>query len=195
MPAHSATPVLATHDVVGAAEVEGFYQMYERAFGPLRALAAARQVLTREEFFAEMADPRVTKYIARDPAGRALGVATLATDLECLPWISPEFYAAQFPELAARKALYFVGFILVDPGSRGRGAVATMIDAITLRVRDEKALCLFDMCRFNDQHLQLPDRIRDRSELYYPVRTEVLDTQTYYAMGPAAGWPDKPAAQ
>ena len=180
---------LTASTVVDPREAEEFYLMYERAFGPLRTRAAARQVLTRDEFFEEMRDERVTKYVARDADGRALGMATLATDLACLPWISPEFYAARFPDLAARKALYFVGFILVDPGVRGRGAVATMIDAITLRVRDEKALCLFDMCRFNDQHLRLPDRIKDRSELYYPVRTEILDTQTYYATGPAAGWP------
>ena len=43
---------------------ETFYELYLAAFGPLRTRAAARQVLHQGEFFAEMTDARVWKYVA-----------------------------------------------------------------------------------------------------------------------------------
>ena len=46
-----------------------FWPVYEESFGPLRVLAAARQVLTREEFTEELEDPRIWKYIAFDAEG------------------------------------------------------------------------------------------------------------------------------
>ncbi|MGZ4524317.1 MAG: hypothetical protein ACXVXO_13025, partial [Mycobacteriaceae bacterium] len=68
-----------------------FYDLYLAAFGPMRTRAAARNVLHQDEFFAEMNDTRVSKYVAWDADGRAVGLTTLTNDLHSVPWISPEY--------------------------------------------------------------------------------------------------------
>jgi hypothetical protein len=162
-------------------EAEAFYQLYERAFAPLRTLAAARQELTRSEFLDEMRDARVVKLVARREDGQPLGLATLATDLACVPWISPEFFAARYPRHAARNALYYVGAILAEREARRGGAVESLIDSITQRVMDDDAICLYDICGYNDGHLSLHARIESRAGTIVPVTSERLDVQTYYA--------------
>ncbi|MGZ4518088.1 MAG: hypothetical protein ACXVXN_09245, partial [Mycobacteriaceae bacterium] len=57
-PAASVTAETTVDD----ASAQMFYDVYLAAFGPMRARAAARNVLHRDEFFAEMVDPRVSKY-------------------------------------------------------------------------------------------------------------------------------------
>ena len=46
------------------APAEALYRLYRPAFEPLKVRSAARQVLTRSEFFEQMPDDRVDKYVA-----------------------------------------------------------------------------------------------------------------------------------
>lgn len=170
-------------------EAQAFYRLYARAFAPLRTVAAARQELTREEFLDEMQDVTVLKLVARGDDGRPLGLATLATDLSCVPWISPEFFTLRYPSHAARGALYYVGCILATREARGGGTVATLIDAITRRVVDDDAICLYDVCGHNDEHLRLKDRFESRATQLAPVTTDRLDSQIYYAIYPVPAAP------
>ncbi len=62
---------------IGAETIEIFYATYVAAFDPLRTNAAARHLLTAEEFAAEMTDERIDKYVAWDDNGRPAALTTL----------------------------------------------------------------------------------------------------------------------
>lgn len=170
------------HPAVDREEGERLYRMYVAAFGHLKVHAAARQVLDRDEFFAELDDPRVDKYVARSAEGEPLGLMTLSTSLEPIPWISAEYYRARFPEQAERGAIYYVGVALSDPDGRGVSAFPAMVNAVLDRCRSERAVLLWDICGYNDDAVRLGSglagQIRRRTGL--PARE--LDRQTYYGV-------------
>ncbi len=159
---------------------ETFYELYLEAFGPMRTLAVARQVLHRDEFLAEMTDSRVWKYVAWDGDGRPMGLATLTRDLSVIPWISPEYFTARYPEHAARNAIYYLGFTVVHPGQRHQRLLDTIFEAGLSRLIDDKAVCAFDVCAFNDVEFGLSDRIEALLHRLADVTVEIIDTQTYY---------------
>ncbi|NEN77998.1 hypothetical protein [Nocardioides zeae] len=162
-------------------EVARLYGLYEAAFGPLRVRAAARHVLTHEEFAEEMADERVDKYVALDPDGAIVGISTFTNQLDAIVWISPEFYAARFPEESARDAVYYLGFTLVDPRFHRHRAFESMVETIVERLRAERAVCVWDMCSFNRDELQLEAGIVAILDRSGGATMSTLDTQTYVA--------------
>lgn len=171
---------LTVESSLDATMTEEFYELYDAAFGPLRALAAARQVLTDDEFAEMMTDPRVAKYVAWDADWHPLGLTVISDDLATVPWVSPEFYAAHYPEHTARGALYYVGFALAHPGRRRQGVFLTMLDAILARFARESAVCLYDICNHNNQEMSFADVVRMRGEHVTDVTVRELDAQTYY---------------
>ncbi len=84
------TPVRITIETaIDDEHAETFYQLYLAAFGPLRTRAAARQVLHKNEFFAEMTDARVWKYVAWADEDTPIAMTTITKSLDTVPWISP----------------------------------------------------------------------------------------------------------
>jgi hypothetical protein len=168
------------HDVLPEAMLAPLRALYERSFGPLRSLAAARHVLTEDEFAEEMAHAGVTKYVAVTDDGEPVGLTTLTHDLSTVTWISPDFYAARWPEHAASDRLYYLGFTLADPTHQRRGVFDAMLTAVTDRLSAEDAVIGWDMCSFNVDEARLADGI---AALLSGRSTppEVVDTQRYYA--------------
>ncbi|MET7769618.1 hypothetical protein [Nocardia sp. NPDC005366] len=160
--------------------IEMFYRLYEEAFGPLRTKAIARQVLHREEFREEMTDPRVLKYVARTEAGEPIGLTTLTRHLETVPWISPEYFAARYPEHAARNAIYYAGFTLVAPSARQGAAFHAMIKSVVQVMVAERAAVGWDICSYNNTQLSFADSIRAVLDEQANVEVAVEDSQTYY---------------
>jgi hypothetical protein len=172
---------VAFEKAVGGDVAERFWELYLEAFEPLRTRAAARHVLRREEFDEEMADPRVTKLLAHDDRGEAVGLTMLATDLAAVPWVSPEFFAARFPEHAARGAVWYIGFTLAHPGRRSTRTFMDMIDALVAHLAENRVVCAYDVSRFNDDSLRFADHLRRHLERNQDVTVETVDRQTYYA--------------
>jgi hypothetical protein len=162
-------------------EADRFWELYLEAFEPLRARAAARHVLLREEFDQEMTDPRVTKLLARDEQGEVVALTTLATDLAAVPWVSPEFFAVRYPEHAARGAVWYIGFTLTHPGRRSTRTFMDMIDTLVAHLAEHRVVCAYDVSRFNDDSLRFADNLRRHLERTRDVTVETLDQQTYYA--------------
>ncbi|WP_159798318.1 hypothetical protein [Puerhibacterium puerhi] len=160
---------------------ERFWALYLAAFEPLRTRAAARHVLHREEFDEEMADPRVLKLLARDEDGEAVGLTTLATDLAAVPWVSPEYYAARYPEHAARGAIWYVGFTLAHPGRRATRTFVDMLDALVTHLGEHQVVCAYDVSRFNDDSLRFAQNLHRHAQRTREITTETVDQQTYYA--------------
>jgi hypothetical protein len=157
-----------------------FWGLYAAAFGPLRTRAAARQVLHEEEFLQEMVDPRVWKYVIHDVTGQAVGLTTLTKHLETVPWISPEYYEARYPQHFARQAVYYLGFTLVAKGARHLSGFATMLDAVAERVAEDRAVCGYDICAFNNEAMRFDEHIETMLNRSRRAPVERLDSQTYY---------------
>ncbi|WP_433711194.1 hypothetical protein ACQP2U_33780 [Nocardia sp. CA-084685] len=162
--------------------IDMFHLLYEEAFGPLRTKAIARQVLHRSEFREEMIDPRVVKHVARTATGEPIGVTTLTKHLETVPWISPEYFAARYPEHAARDAIYYAGFTLVAPSARQGAAFHAMIKSVVQVLVAERAAVGWDICSYNNTRFSFADSIRAvLDEQAANVEVAVEDSQTYYA--------------
>lgn len=176
-PAASVTAETTVDD----ASAQMFYDLYLAAFAPMRARAAARNVLHRDEFFAEMVDPRVSKYVAWAAAGQPVGLTTLTNDLHSVPWVSPEYFAAQYPEHTARNAVYYLGFTLVHPDARRGTTFTDMIGHVLARLVAERAVVGCDICAFNNTAHSFDQNIITMLTASAAVTVEVLDTQTYYS--------------
>lgn len=130
--------------------IEALYPRYLAAFEPVRTKAAARHLLTADEFAQEMRDERIDKYVAWDDAdGEPVGATTLVTDLAAVPWISPEFYARRYPEQYGRGAVFYLGISFVDPHRRCQGAYVLMMGAVGQRLIRDRAVCAYDVCAHN----------------------------------------------
>ncbi len=161
------------------AAVGAFYRLYRAAFGPLRTNAAARHLLSAEEFAAEMADKRIEKYVAWAGNGEPVGLATLTADLSAVPWISPEYYGARYPDHLARGALFYLGYTLVRPDHEQRGVFARLAARIVRRLNEARAVCAFDVCGHNDDVHQIGRSIGALSRSL-DMRVDTVDVQTYY---------------
>lgn len=163
-----------------SATAESFYSLYLDAFEALRRRAVARQVLHRHEFFEEMQDERVWKYVAWDPEGRPCGLTVLTRHLETVPWISPEYFAAHYPEHYARGAVYYLGFTLVAMESRRERVFKAMVRAVVDRVAADRGVCGYDICAYNNIALDFAGTVEQMLVRGADARVEPLDTQTYY---------------
>ena len=159
---------------------ERFYAMYLDLFAPLRTKAPARQVLHRHEFFDEMADPRVLKYVAWNALGEPVALSTLTADLTTVPWISAEFFAARYPEHYARQAVYYWGFAVAQGDRHTTFPFRQILVAIITKMVREKAVCAYDICGFNNVQLRFAAHLQSVGGRFVNTTAEVLDTQTYY---------------
>ncbi|HKS99010.1 MAG TPA: hypothetical protein VJT31_05705 [Rugosimonospora sp.] len=169
---------LTVESTVDGFVVDACYELYALAFDPLRTRAAARHLLTKDEFAAEMRDPRIDKYVVWDDHDQPVALTTLATDVTAVAWISPDFMVERYPEHAARGAVYYLGFTLVHP-ERGRRAFALTINALTKRLAADRAVCGFDVCAANDAG----NLGRSLAKAFHRdrVHADRIDVQTYYA--------------
>lgn len=177
----NAKTLVTVESTVDEVSARMFYELYLTAFAPMRTRAAARNVLHEEEFFAEMNDPRVSKYVAWDTDGRAMGLTTLTNDLHSVPWISPEYFAAQFPEHTARGAVYYLGFTLVHPDARRSTTFTDMIGQVLAQLIADRAVVGCDICSYNNSAHSFDRNIIKMLTAAADVTVEALDTQTYYA--------------
>jgi hypothetical protein len=158
-----------------------FYALYLETFADLTTSAVARHVLHEDEFMAEMFDERIDKYVAWDNRGRAAAMCTLTNHLETVPWISPQYFAHHYPEHTARGAVYYLGFVLVAHEHRRGYVFVDLVRRFSETLLEERAMCGYDFCSFNNDVLGLPDAIGKMLAELGDISVLKLDTQTYYA--------------
>lgn len=163
-------------------EAETLYRLYRRSFEPLRTRAAARQVLTREEFFSQMNDSRIDKYIAWEGDGEPVGMVTVTRHLQAVPWVSPEYYAKQFPDQWARKAVYYLGFTLARPAIRRTSFLDTIVRFCVAPLVAERAVIAYDVCSYNNEGLGFSTRIAEMLGQFSHSQPVELDAQVYFAV-------------
>lgn len=181
-------PSVTIEGAVDEATARRFYKLYVKTFGDLEVKAVARQLLHEHEFMEEMLDPRVDKYLARDEHGEPVAMCTLTRHLETVPWISPAYFAHHYPEHIARDAVYYLGFVLVDPDHRRAHLFIDLIRRLSETLIDARAMCAYDICAYNNEVLGLADAIEGLITGMAEVDVATIDTQTYYraiALGPS----------
>ena len=62
---------VTAEQVLSSEDAAAIYPTYAHAWDPLLTRAAARHVLTEEEFGKEMSDPRILKILVRDDGRRS----------------------------------------------------------------------------------------------------------------------------
>ena len=180
---------LTRQGVIAADDIETFYELYSLAFDHLKTLAFGRQVLTRAEFVSQMTDDRVWKYVAWTAEDEPVGLTTLTRALETVPWISPDYFRAHYPEQWSRNAVYYLGFTLCRPDVAGGtrapdqpNFLETLIQIGIGPLITERGVIAYDVCRYNNETLNLPERIAEVLNRHSDARAEVLDTQVYYGV-------------
>lgn len=159
-----------------------FLALYRAAFAPLDVLAAARQSLHDHEFLAAMQEPRMLKFVGWD-GDRPAGMGFLALDLHLVPWISPAFYAARFPEHHERGAIYYIGVVLVHPQDQGGPWYQALAEAMALKAWVDQAMVLFDCCAYNIEQFPLPATLQTIGlGLFEEIELVELDYQRYYSL-------------
>jgi hypothetical protein len=161
---------------------ETLLQLYRLAFEPLQARAAARQVLTREEFFGQLEDHSVDKYVAWEDDGEPVGIITLTRHLHSVPWISPEYFAARYPEQWARNAVYYLGFACARPTTQKSPFMEMAVRMAIEPLAMQRAVIAYDFCSYNDSVLGFSERIAEVFRHNSPYRPEELDSQIYYGV-------------
>lgn len=180
---------ITSQAVLAAEVVDRCYGIYRDGFASMQAEAAALHAFTAAEFSREMSDGRVDKYLA-DVDGDVVGLTTLTNDLTAVPWIEPQFYDRRWPDKVQRGEMFYLGFVVVEPGaSRGRVATA-LIDTVLQRVAEAGGAFCWDAASCNVAGAI--GRIHDRIENHWGAPVKTLDTQTYY--GAFFGPPTEPVA-
>lgn len=160
---------------------EAFLDIYRAAFAPLERLAPARQSLTDDEFMREMRDERVLKFVCNDRGEDAVALGFMASDLSVVPWISPAYYQARFPEHYARGAIYYFGSLLVRPDRQGGSWATILLTEMSKWVMANSAIAAFDCCAYNVSVLRLPELIATVGRRLGRIETVELDSQRYFA--------------
>ena len=168
--------------VIDGAAAQALFSLYYGAFEPLSTQAAARQVLTRDEFFNQMEDERIDKYVAWEPDGAPIGIITLTRHLEAVPWISPEYLAARYPEQWSRMAIYYLGFLLARPSTRPARFLETIVKLCIEPLVSERAVIAWDVCSYNNDVLDFTERISRVVQQSSESHVQQLDAQVYYAV-------------
>jgi hypothetical protein len=168
--------------VITGPAAESLYRLYHQAFDPLTPRAAARQVLTRNEFLAQLEDHRIDKYVAWESGTEPIGIVTVTKDLGAVPWISPEYYAHRFPEQWARNAIYYLGFALVGPAIRRTSFLDTIVQLCVEPLVAERAVIAYDVCSYNNDVLGFSNRISEMLRRFSHSQPQELDSQIYYGV-------------
>ena len=79
-----------------------------------------------------------------------MGITTLTKHLESVPWISPEYFAAHYPDQWARNAVYYLGFTLAHPSMHEHGFLEAIIRIGMGPLTMERAVLAYDVCAYNN---------------------------------------------
>jgi len=135
------------------------WAFYRDTFDELRVLAVNRHVLHRHEFEDLMADKRIDKYVVHDDAGEIIGLAAMTTDLAAVPLVSPDYFRHHWPEMYAENRLFYVVFVGVMQGARGRGVFIHLLREMYRPIELVDGHVFLDVCTFNETARKLPRTI------------------------------------
>jgi len=161
---------------------ERAWEAYSSAFDELRTAAIQRHMMTRAEFDEVMADDRVQVYLAEQPDGVIAGIATLANDLAAMPLVSPDFFAARWPEHYAAGRCWYIGLVGVRLSAQGAGAFQLIVSTVAATVGPPGGVLVLDVPQRNIESFHVPHAVKRIADTVVSGATcEMVDAQTYWA--------------
>jgi len=158
------------------------WTLYRRAFDDLRTRAVQRHVMYRPEFDEVLGDERVLKYVVTADDGGIAALATMTNDLDAVPLISPDLFEHRWPVLYAKKRVWYVPFVAVEPAYQAAGVMQRIIDAMCVEPAGEEGgvICL-DVCEYRETAARLPMAIEGQANRSTPGINRVrLDAQVFW---------------
>jgi hypothetical protein len=129
-----------------------------------------------------MADERVRVYLAEQPDGEIAGIATLANDLAAMPLVSPDFFAARWPEHYAAGRCWYIGLVGVRPSAQGAGAFQLIVGTVAATLGPRGGVLVHDVPQRNIESFHVPHAVKRIADtLVSDVTCEMVDAQTYWA--------------
>lgn len=172
---------IETVDAVPAGLLDSLWRIYLQAFDELRSAAVQRHVMYRSEFDEVMRDRRVCKYVARDDDGVVQGLATVTNDLHAVPLISPEYFERRYPDMFAKRQIWYVGFVAVNRGGRRARLFVKIIEAMYQTAARNLGIVAVDVCRHNEQAYGMAGAIQTILRRQYgQVEGRRVDEQSYW---------------
>lgn len=161
------------------AEIDELWAMYEEVFLPLNRKSPCRQSFYEEEFRAAMAHPDFCKMGAYDD-GELMSMVVWSRNLEHFPWLSRDFFEAEYPDQYATGGITYVVALLSKPEAQLRGYGSASARETTEAVLANGGMMLVDVC---DANADLP---KVAAEHYFgeyaTVEATKLGTQAYWGL-------------
>jgi len=160
------------------------WQLYLRAFGPRRRPeASSRPDLSREGFEALMDDQRVSKLVVIDQATeRAVGLATVSSDLSTAPVSVGRALRERWPALVADGRIWYVSLLLVDPEQLDSGTTTHLLGGIWARAAAGGGLAAVDTSGVSDASMNVPTALFQLAREFAPRTTlQHLDDPRFWA--------------
>lgn len=154
--------------------------LYHATFEPLQELALLNHLYSRQEFEALLANPVVTKLVAR-ANGVPVGLAMITNELTVVPQISPPFLRVRYPDEAERGAVFFGILICVDTTRRRSAVFARLIAGMAQITANAGGVVVFDICRHNVDGLELDRQIGSFTRWFPGSTFDQIDQQQYFA--------------
>ncbi len=127
-----------------------------------------------------MSDLRIVKYTVWRSEDEPVALATVTNDLEAVTWVSPDFFAARYPEHAARGAIYYLGMAMVAPQRGQFRLLERVVRQLAAACVASRGVLAYDVCAFNDSTVQFRAPGRGCAAADRTGQVDVADTQTYY---------------
>ena len=166
--------------VVSVAEAEAMWEVYDGIFRPLNVASPCRQSFYRDEFLSAMSDPEMQKVVLRDHAGGLISMCVFGSNLDSFPWLSRDYFRAEYPEEYANQRLFYFVALLTAPEHERSGHAAELFGPMTCFIADRDGLVLMDFCEANQD---LPDAIARLTGLYALTGYKEAGVQRY-----CVGW-------
>ena len=127
-----------------------------------------------------MHDPRVHKYVAWDECGDVVGLSTLTSDLETVPWISAAYFA-HLPRSTRRGGRSTTRASRWCTGGTGsRGSSRSSPNAWS-SCSSPSGRCAYDICAYNNDVIGFAANIERLLHRNADVTVVPIDVQTYYS--------------
>jgi hypothetical protein len=161
------------------AEIDELWGMYEEVFLPLNRKSPCRQSFYEDEFRAAMARPDFYKmgvYVD----GQLMSMAVWSRNLNQFPWLSRDFFEAEYPDLYASGGITYVVALLTKPEAHRRGYGSAGAKETVDEILVHGGMMVVDVC---DANRDLP---KVAAEHYFGLHANVevtqLGTQTYWGL-------------
>lgn len=153
---------------------------YREAFEPLRALTATKQTLADHEFSGLLDYDATTLFVSRGRDGRLTGFAVGVSDLKLIPWINPEYFARQFPDLYETGRIVYMPCFVVDPAHQKGTTFMSIAREVSSYYGAMNAMVAMDCCQHNVDVEQFPSILATVAGRSTPTVLHELDRQTYW---------------